>query len=737
VNPDRVWARNFRSYRAFDWQPQAGLTTILGRNGLGDGADSNGAGKSTLLEALYVALFGPSLPWGEYLTVGGEETVCEVGLEFAHADGFYRVRRSFDAKGRGKSSLDLERSEQDIDFRDNVLKDGWRSLTMNSQAETQATLTRLIGLSEATFAHSVHAPQGFRHFADPSLPPRERKDILADALGLDTWERLKTLAAADVREIEAALAALTLRLGALEEDLARKPELEAAHGIYVAEAATAARELAEAETAETAARNRHDQLRSLADRVAALTARRDAASVRLASLDEKAADARSAADRIAAEQAEIARLAPLAVQVDSLEKEQRRLANLDLERAGAVDRLEALDRECATLADRIKDLTAAAAHSRGAASARRQELSDELLCPTCEQPLAGEALRKAQASVERDAARFEADADQAAAEGRALTDDLGTLRETHHAIVVPEPVPLERIADVQTRLQAATDAQREITTRSAVIVTMQTHRFPDLAEREAAAAEAAKAAEALAAEDAHDQDAVGLAARELERASTSVAACRAADRQAQAELTRSEERLRSLAGLADKAQETHAEKTGLAARLETLKALERSYGRDGIPALLLETQAVPQIETEAQRVLEALGMPFRVELVTQRENKTGGLRDTLDVVVHEPGGARSYATYSGGERTRLELALRLGIARLIAQRSSSHCALLALDELPYLDRAGQAALVEVLRGLTEFEKVVVVSHEEGLAEAFDQAVVVTRDEHGSRLEEAA
>ena len=45
--------------------------------------------------------------------------------------------------------------------------------------------------------------------------------------------------------------------------------------------------------------------------------------------------------------------------------------------------------------------------------------------------------------------------------------------------------------------------------------------------------------------------------------------------------------------------------------------------------------------------------------------------------------------------------------------------------------------MEVLRGLTEFEKVVLVSHDEVLADSFDQALLVVRDEEGSRIEVAA
>ena len=107
------------------------------------------------------------------------------------------------------------------------------------------------------------------------------------------------------------------------------------------------------------------------------------------------------------------------------------------------------------------------------------------------------------------------------------------------------------------------------------------------------------------------------------------------------------------------------------------------------------------------------------------------------MVVHEPGGPRRYETYSGGEQTRLEFALRIALARLVASRRGAQAGILCLDELAFLDSTGMAAVANVLKGLTEFRSVLLVSHDDRLMDAFDQQVLVVRDEDGSRLEEVA
>ncbi len=169
--------------------------------------------------------------------------------------------------------------------------------------------------------------------------------------------------------------------------------------------------------------------------------------------------------------------------------------------------------------------------------------------------------------------------------------------------------------------------------------------------------------------------------------------------------------------------------------LDLCVALERAYGRDGIPALIVENAAIPQIEAEANRILVELGTAYRVELQTQRALKSGdGLRDTLDIVVHAENGARPYETFSGGERTRLNLALRIALARLLAHRRGAEVRCLCIDEPDGLDEAGMAALATVLTGLAgDFDRILLVSHHPSLRDAFEQSLEVVKDGAVSRV----
>jgi exonuclease SbcC len=188
-----------------------------------------------------------------------------------------------------------------------------------------------------------------------------------------------------------------------------------------------------------------------------------------------------------------------------------------------------------------------------------------------------------------------------------------------------------------------------------------------------------------------------------------------------AELRRLDELADQVRGITDRVRQ-------LADELELVGLCERAYGRDGIPTMIVENAAVPQIETEANRILAELGTSFTVELRTQRELKTGGVAESLDIIVVGPGGqARAYETFSGGERTRLNLALRIALARLLAHRRGAEVRVLVVDEPEFLDEPGVARLAEVLRGLSaDFERTILISHQPALREAFDGVLTVVK-----------
>ena len=76
---------------------------------------------------------------------------------------------------------------------------------------------------------------------------------------------------------------------------------------------------------------------------------------------------------------------------------------------------------------------------------------------------------------------------------------------------------------------------------------------------------------------------------------------------------------------------------------------------------------------------------------------------------------------SGGEEDVVHLALRLAISQMIADRAGQPLSLLVLDEIfGSLDEERRQAVVDLLRAVADrFPQVIVISHIEGLRDAFD------------------
>lgn len=179
--------------------------------------------------------------------------------------------------------------------------------------------------------------------------------------------------------------------------------------------------------------------------------------------------------------------------------------------------------------------------------------------------------------------------------------------------------------------------------------------------------------------------------------------------------------------LVEKLAEVRAEHT-------TAKTLHGYYAT--IPVMIMEG-AVPSLETATNGILEKISPSgMRVRLETQKALKgSDKIGETLDILVRDVFGEKPYENYSGGEKFRLDLALRFGLSQLLMHRAGSRMETLIIDEgLGSLDADGLALLRECLSKLeTSFGLILVISHVEEIQGTFEQQILVEKNVFGSEI----
>jgi exonuclease SbcC len=182
-----------------------------------------------------------------------------------------------------------------------------------------------------------------------------------------------------------------------------------------------------------------------------------------------------------------------------------------------------------------------------------------------------------------------------------------------------------------------------------------------------------------------------------------------------------------------------AEKEQLGRQVVEYKVLERAFGKNGVPAMLIE-QALPQIETAANQMLEKLsGGMMSIRFVTQqayKDSRREDMRETLDIQITDSAGQRDYEMYSGGEAFRINFAIRLALSEVLAQRAGARLQTLVIDEgFGSQDEIGRQRLIEAINTVKDdFEKILVITHIEALKDAFPARLEVTKGPLGSTVE---
>jgi exonuclease SbcC len=190
--------------------------------------------------------------------------------------------------------------------------------------------------------------------------------------------------------------------------------------------------------------------------------------------------------------------------------------------------------------------------------------------------------------------------------------------------------------------------------------------------------------------------------------------------------------------LKERRKSLEAERLDCARQVGLLRHLERSFGKDGVPALLIE-QALPEIEGRANEILERLsGGNMAVRFVTQaayKDKHREDLKETLDIQISDGAGTRDYEMFSGGEAFRVNFAIRLALSQVLAQRAGARLQTLVIDEgFGSQDALGRQRLIEAINLVrSDFAKILVITHIDDLKDAFPTRIEVEKTAHGSQI----
>lgn len=185
-------------------------------------------------------------------------------------------------------------------------------------------------------------------------------------------------------------------------------------------------------------------------------------------------------------------------------------------------------------------------------------------------------------------------------------------------------------------------------------------------------------------------------------------------------------------------KQVEAGREACALEIGRYKTLERAFGKDGVPALLIE-QALPQIEEKANELLDRLSNgAMSARFVTQagyKDKKRDDLKETLDIQISDGAGTRDYEMFSGGEAFRVNFAIRLALSEVLARRAGARLQTLVIDEgFGSQDALGRQRLVEAINAVRkDFAKILIITHLDELKDAFPNRIEVEKTPRGSSV----
>lgn len=169
-------------------------------------------------------------------------------------------------------------------------------------------------------------------------------------------------------------------------------------------------------------------------------------------------------------------------------------------------------------------------------------------------------------------------------------------------------------------------------------------------------------------------------------------------------------------------------------RIKGFDIIAEAFSKRGIPRELTRN-FVGEIEKGANALLLGLS-PFTVRISLEKDgvSKAGITEGTMDVWVKDNLPERKVEMLSGGEKMRVMLAVRLSTAQALAKKHERAIKTLIIDEaLDGLDVSGKDAALTMISSLTNFDRMLFITHDPSVAGYFPEKIQYVKTADGSSM----
>jgi len=674
----------------------------------------NGNGKSALLDAITWALWGKARAKSDDDLIHLGQGEMEVEFEFAVAQNSYRVLRKRTKgkltkgglRGTGQSILELQIATQQ----------GYSPITGNTIGETQRKIIEILRMDYPTFINSALLLQG-RADEFSMKAPGQRKEVLANILGLSLYDDLEKLAKDQSKEKEIEQRTRSNDLTRIEQQLEQKGKYEAELQETQAALSMISSEVEKKEAALATLRQTREALKFKDEQYKEIGRQIEQANQQLRYLDIRAKEHHS-----------------------KIEKYEKVLSNYEEYLASTRARLEELtklERDLSGKRERAEELSNRIHYLNSTNVQLKKEMEElrskldllgqgEAECPLCGTELGVEGRERIMVNYE--------------AQGR----EKGDAYRTNQSEIQQREEELTNLRQEVSKLETTITTERsQCERRTEVLERERTEAESSLPQEQEALADAQKAVEDLRAALLENTERGKAILAEIEslprieeetnQAEKVYRELKEQERSLQDKLVEIQTNLRRCAQLEMERQENIKALQLVAEEKGVYDELATAFSKKGIQAMIIES-ALPETEEEANRLLGRMTdnrMHLRIE--SQRDTKKGDTIETLEIKISDELGTRNYELFSGGEAFRVNFALRIALSKLLARRAGAPLPTLIIDEgFGTQDSTGREKLVEAINSIQDdFQKILVITHIEELKDAFPVRIEVTKTEEGS------